>query len=341
MTDTVISGGDEPVCFCRGTLILTEQGERRVEELQVGDRVRTLTGNCRPIVWIGYGRSLVTRANRQARPIVVRRDALGDGVPRRDLYLTHGHALFLDGVLIPVEHLVNHRSIRWADEVRAVEYYHIEFAGHEVVFANGAPAESYYDASNRAWFQNTRPGSLAGAATPTFAPVVTRGEIVENAWARLFERAGGEIERHTTDDPDLHLLTDGVRLDPAAATDGTFVFALAQPPKSLLLRSRAGVPSLLGRSRADHRPLGVAIREIVIDQAGIATAFGFDAPQLREGGCYPPEDGFVWTDGELALLPRFFPGLGGALRLTVHTWPHGMRYPVGPAAARQSSRTAA
>jgi autotransporter passenger strand-loop-strand repeat protein len=329
----------EEVCFCRGTLILTEQGERPIEELQVGDRVKTLAGNYRPVVWIGYGRTLVTRANRMARPIVVCQGALADGVPGRDLYLTHGHALYLEGVLIPVEHLVNHRSIRWADQIRAVEYYHLEFPAHEVVFANGAPAESYYEARNRAWFQNTRPGSAAGAAKPTFAPVLTAGEIVENVWARLFERAGGQIMRETTDDPDLHLLADGVRLDPAAAAEGTFVFTLARPPASLLLRSRSGVPSLLGESRADHRTLGVAIREIILDQTGIATALGYDAPQLREGGCHSPEDGFAWTDGEFALPPRFFAGLAGAFRLIVHTQPHGMHYPLAEPAETGQRRS--
>jgi O-antigen biosynthesis protein len=72
------------VCFCRGTLILTEEREVAVEALAVGDRVRTLSGALKRVVWIGFGRDLVTRANRLARPIVVRRGALADDVPRRD-----------------------------------------------------------------------------------------------------------------------------------------------------------------------------------------------------------------------------------------------------------------
>ena len=120
------------VCFCRGTLILTERGEVAVEELAVGDRVVTLSGAVKPIVWIGFGRDLVTRANKLARPVIVRRGALADGVPTRDLYLTHGHALYLDGVLIPVENLVNHRSILWDESARVVEYYHIELEDHDV-----------------------------------------------------------------------------------------------------------------------------------------------------------------------------------------------------------------
>src|SRR5205085_6157206 len=171
---------------CRGTLLMTEHGEVPVERLAVGDRVKTLSGAVRPIVWIGCGRHLVTRANRLARPVIVRAGALADNVPVRDLYLTHGHALYLQGVLIPVENLVNHRSILWDEAARVVEYYHIELAEHDVVLANGAPAESYYDASHRALFHNTRPGSMAGAAKPIFAPVLNRGETVELVWAELF-----------------------------------------------------------------------------------------------------------------------------------------------------------
>ncbi len=122
-------------CFCCGTLIRTEAGDVPVEELAVGDRVRTLSGASKPIVWIGLGRDLVTRANKLARPIIVRRGALFDNVPTRDLYLTHGHALYLDGVLIPVENLVNHRSIVWDEAARVVEYYHVELEDHDVVLA--------------------------------------------------------------------------------------------------------------------------------------------------------------------------------------------------------------
>ncbi len=324
------------VCFCRGTRVLCERGEVAVEDLQVGERVVTLSGALKPIRWIGMGRDLVTRANRLARPIIVQRGALSDGVPHRDLHLTHGHALYIDGLLIPVEHLVNHKTIRWDESARVVEYYHIELEDHDVLLAEGAPAESYYDAGNRAFFQNARPGSPAGQARPTFAPVLNRGKIVERIWARLFGRAGGRIAIAGTDDPDLHLVVDGVRLDPAAVEDGVFAFALeAAPIETLLLRSRCGVPSLLGQSRRDHRPLGVTIRQIVLHHAGIATRFDYDQPQLREGGCYPPEDGFCWTDGEFALPARFFIGLRGPIALLVCTEPRtGTRYPLAASLAQ-------
>src|SRR5579863_7167038 len=100
-TATAISAGDAEItdCFCRGTLILTDKGEVAVEDLKIGDRVVTLSGASKPIMWIGFGRDLVTRANRLARPVVVQAGAIVGEVPRRDLYLTHRHALYLDGAL--------------------------------------------------------------------------------------------------------------------------------------------------------------------------------------------------------------------------------------------------
>ncbi len=306
-------------CFCRGTRILTARGEVAIEDVRVGERVVTLSGALKPIRWIGMGRDLVTRANRLARPIIVCRDALAENVPHRDLYLTHGHALYLDGVLIPVEHLVNHRTIRWDERAQVVEYYHIELDDHDVLLAEGAPAESYHDAGNRAAFQNTRPGSIAPQPRPTFAPVLHGGEVVEAVWARLLAR-------------------DGERLEPEMTKGGVYRFVVPRPPTaSLLLRSRVGVPSLLGQGRSDHRPLGVAITQLILDQEGIATYLDYDQPPLREAGCHRHEDGFSWTDGDLRLPARFLPPLPRPFTLLVRTEPHPeLRYPL-PAPAAEAA----
>ncbi|HEV8680816.1 MAG TPA: Hint domain-containing protein [Stellaceae bacterium] len=329
------------VCFCRGTRILTDKGELPVEALAVGDRVQTLSGDLKPIVWIGFGCDLVTGKNPLARPIIVRRGALGDEVPRRDLYLTHGHALYFDGVLIPVEHLVNHHSILWDDAARVVEYYHIELADHDVLFAEGAPAETYYDAGNRALFHNARPGSLPGAARPTFAPVLHKGGIVGKVWAALYKGTGERSDASTTDDPDLHLVVDGARLDPTAIVDGVYTFALdARPAGPLLLSSRSAVPSLLGFSRHEHRRLGVAIRQIILQQAGVMTCFDHDARLFAEGGCHLPEEGHSWTDGEFVVPAETFSHLSGAFMLIVQTRKQALQYPLVAPADRRHAVTA-
>jgi hypothetical protein len=138
------------LCFCTGTQIATPDGERAVEELAVGDAVLTHRGKVVPITWIGSGRILATHGRRNAAtPIIVHKGALADNVPNRHLCVTKGHSLYLDDVLIPVEFLVNHRSIVWDDRAQEVEIYHIELATHDILLANGAPAESYRDDGNR------------------------------------------------------------------------------------------------------------------------------------------------------------------------------------------------
>jgi hypothetical protein len=175
---------------------------------------------------------------------------------------------------------------------------------------------------------NTRPGSAAGEEKPTFAPVVHDGEIVGEVWAALYRRAGGCIEGESTDDPDVHLVLDARRIEPASIKDDVYSFVLSGAPAGgLRLCSRSGVPSLLGLDRYDHRPLGLAIRQIILHQAGIMTCFDHDAPLFAKGGCHLPENGYCWTDGEFTLPARLFGHLKGPFTLIVHTRHQAMRYP--------------
>ncbi|MDR3532868.1 MAG: DUF4347 domain-containing protein, partial [Rhodopila sp.] len=134
------------VCFCAGTLIGTPAGEVQVEKLQAGDMVLTAHNGPRKVKWIGTGKVLATRGRRTAAtPVIVRKGALADNVPNQDLRVTKAHGLYLDGVLIPVEFLVNHKTILWDDRAQEVEIYHVELDSHDLLLANGAPAESYRD----------------------------------------------------------------------------------------------------------------------------------------------------------------------------------------------------
>jgi Hint domain len=83
--------GTAVVCFCTGTLIGTPSGEIPVERLSVGDCVMTAHNGPRAVRWIGRGRVLATRGRRSAAtPVIVRRGALADNVPNRDLHV-HGY----------------------------------------------------------------------------------------------------------------------------------------------------------------------------------------------------------------------------------------------------------
>jgi len=134
-------------CFLRGTAILTDCGEKPVEDLRVGDRVALPDGNARAIKWVGRQafRKGGARWHESVVPIRVSRHALGSRTPHSDLYLSPGHALFLNGVLIRVKDLVNGTTIAPvipADDA-SVEYYAVLLDTHEVILAEGAAAESF------------------------------------------------------------------------------------------------------------------------------------------------------------------------------------------------------
>jgi antigen 43 len=222
ITGTDING----ICFCPGTMIRTPNGDVKVEHLAVGDTVATVGNNTQTITWIGKGNVLATKGKRgPATPIIVRKGALDDNVPNQDLHVTKGHSLYLDGVLIPVEFLVNHKSILWDDAAQEVEIYHVELATHDVLIANGAPAESYRDDGNRWLFQNANDG-WDEPEKMHYAPVLTGGPVVDEIWERLLDRTGPRDLPLLTDDPDLHLIIDGTRVDALESHDSIYVFRL-------------------------------------------------------------------------------------------------------------------
>lgn len=71
------------------------------------------------------------------------------------MYLSQEHSLLIDGVLIPVKHLVNGRSIAFDDNAKmseTIEYFCVELDNHQVIFAEGTAAESFrYTGGEIAW----------------------------------------------------------------------------------------------------------------------------------------------------------------------------------------------
>jgi T5SS/PEP-CTERM-associated repeat protein len=306
------------LCFCAGTHIATPAGPVPVEKLSAGDVVRTASGASRPITWIGVGRVLATRGKRTAAtPIILRKGALADNVPYRDLHVTKGHSIFLDGVLIPAEYLVNHRSIVWDDRAQEVSLYHIELETHDVLLADGAPAESYRDDGNRWLFHNAN-ANWDLPLDPPCAPVLTGGPVVDAVWKRLLDRAGPRPGLPLTDDPDLHLLVDGVRLDAASQTPRAMIFQLPPHPGDVRIVSDAAIPCELGLAR-DSRALGVALTRIAIRQGSRFTVVAAGDSRLTDGfHALEPDSGFRWTNGNAVLPAGLFDGFDGATELVLH-----------------------
>jgi hypothetical protein len=137
-----------PICFTPGTRILTPDGDVPVESLAVGDLVVTLDRGPQPVRWIGrrsfpgHGRS---------EPVRIAAGALGNA---REMRVSRQHRFLLRGwradlhfgeseVLVAVCHLLNGTSIA-ASPCAEVDYIHLLFDRHEIIFAEGAPTESFH-----------------------------------------------------------------------------------------------------------------------------------------------------------------------------------------------------
>ena len=237
-------------------------------------------------------------------------------MPHRDLRVTKGHSLFIDDVLIPVEHLINYHSILWDTQAGEVTIYHIELETHDVLIADGAPAESYRDDGNRWLFQNANSGWKHPPKEPC-ARVLTSGPVVDSVWRRLRDRVGSRPSQVLTRDPDLHLLVDGKRIDALDRSDARYVFQLGGRPRTVRIRSRAAAPQALGVSR-DPRVLGVAIRRFVLAQAHGQRAIDAEAASFTDGyHAFEAADGIRWTIGDAGLPMELFAGVHGPCMLTL------------------------
>ena len=119
-------------------------------ELREGDAVVTLAGRERVIKRIirsSFARPSDGDWPRNALPVRVRRNALNAETPKRDLFLSGGHKLYIDGLLVRAAGLVNGRSIAFAapPDIDQIVYLNIELDSHDVVFAEGTACETLLD----------------------------------------------------------------------------------------------------------------------------------------------------------------------------------------------------
>ena len=143
------------VCFTPGTGIATPNGLKAVETLREGDRVVTRDNGIKRVTWAGS--KVLTAENLREHdewcPIIIRRGALGDGLPERDMKVSPNHRMLWTGgklervsgeseALMPAKFLVGLPGIERAAPT-SVAYHHFMFEQHEIVLGDGAWSESF------------------------------------------------------------------------------------------------------------------------------------------------------------------------------------------------------
>lgn len=145
------------VCFAQGTQITTENGEVAIEDLNIGDLVFTLDHGFQKLRWIGsrHISKVFLDAHENLRPIRISKEVVGLKNLERDLVVSPQHRILVSSkvtkrmfdcseVLVAAKRLLQIDGVDVAYDLKAVSYYHILFDRHEVVLANGIPAESLH-----------------------------------------------------------------------------------------------------------------------------------------------------------------------------------------------------
>ncbi|KQT57040.1 hypothetical protein ASG52_02900 [Methylobacterium sp. Leaf456] len=302
-----ISAPDSPtiVCFASGTRIRTPKGEVRVEELSVGDTVVTASGAHRPIRWIGHrtidcaGRADLT----QVLPVRIARDAFGEGRPTRDLLVSPAHAICVDlvgEILVPACRLINGTTITQV-AVEEITYWHIELDSHDILLAEGLPAESYVECGNRAFFANapvtdadTAPDARPSGREAFCRPLRESGALVDALRERLSERAetlGWTLVE--TPLAELRVVADGRVLRPES--DGLCArVRLPADAREVWLECETSVPAHLGGS-GDDRALGLCLAALTADDGlSVRRTLPAESAELDEG-FHASGEGHRWT----------------------------------------------
>jgi hypothetical protein len=226
--------------------------------------------------------------------------------PLCDLWLSPGHNIASYGALMPISALINGVSVAQIEQ-DFVEYWHVELDAHDILLAEGLPAESYLDCGNRTGFVN---GGAFIEAHPDFRPkhwaatclpLIQQGPPVAMAKARLNARLADEGYR-VDHEADVHIVVNGVRVEPTRLSEMRLAFMLPAGGCKITLRSNVFTPAHTVAESTDPRELGICVGHLQID--GSTVALGCDetcASGWHEAEFADGDFSHRWTTGETPL----------------------------------------
>lgn len=180
------------VSFARGTHITMADGRQRaIEDLVTGDRVLTRDHGAQPVRWVGQA---TLRAVGAFAPVVIAAGALGNA---GDLILSQHHRMFLyqrqrsgalptSELLVQARHLVNGETV-FIREGAYVDYFSLVFDRHEIVYAEGIPAESLLVTEA---VLSRLPGDLAQEVKARFPGLTQHQHFGTEAGRQLLDQIG-------------------------------------------------------------------------------------------------------------------------------------------------------
>jgi hypothetical protein len=298
-------------CLVAGTRIATSEGAVSVENLSIGAMVLTASGESRPVRWLGHRELNCNRYKDPAVvwPICVKAGAFAENLPTRDLWVSPRHAIFVDGVLIQAELLVNGATLVQVPRGR-VEYWHVELDNHDILLSEGLATESYLDNGNRTAFVNggaymeAYPDFKPKHWTDTCVPLVLEGPALHSAKAALLARAQA-LGYAMTEDAAVHLMADGERIEPLRLGLTRLAFVLPAARSTIELGSRSFVPANMEPASEDRRSLGICVRRLQVDGVDIAlendAAFAPGWHKLESNATGEP---WRWSSGSAPLPPN-------------------------------------
>lgn len=157
-TGTTLANSDamSSVCISSQNCILTPMGDKPIGAIKAGDIVDTADGP-KIVRWKGSVKitSEDMRRNPKLRPVRITAGAMGVGLPMRDLVVSRQHRMLVSSkivkrmtgeneALVSAIKLTQMPGIFVDEDIAEIEYVHLLFDAHEVIFSEGAPTESLY-----------------------------------------------------------------------------------------------------------------------------------------------------------------------------------------------------
>ena len=140
-------------CFAAGTLIDTAQGLLPVETVKIGMGLRLPDGSCATVMWRRASTVRLTDAVSALHPVLISKNAIAPGQPRRDLVVSAQHRILVGHprqwrqvsggpALLPARALLGQPGIRVMRGRKSVTWVHLACRGHHVINVQGCLTET-------------------------------------------------------------------------------------------------------------------------------------------------------------------------------------------------------